>query len=204
MTDSLAFRRFGAMSEPLTGRIPDSALFAKDGGKDAIPLKSIELEEMAPEVDGALGTSMPLKQVHKKGLPGWGERFISVLADVEGNTVAAAELIERDFSVVYRAWQDYPDLAKAVAEIKGRADKQNLDILEALSVEQAKDPANKVERIFQLNALNSPKYRPKGDASQVTAISITVGVSVPRAPTFSQEAEIPAAATVSEPTSEEP
>ncbi len=178
------------------------ALFPSAGETPDKPAVNTDLEKMDPQVEGALATSMARVPTTKKGLPLWGDKFISLLEGVGGNTVAAAELIERDFSVVYKAQKDYPDLAHAVAEIKGRVDQQTLERLEARSVKNADDDKNTTERIFQLNALNSPKYRPKAGGTQVTAINITLGVQVPKSPDFSQAVEVPAAATV-EPVSEE-
>ena len=205
MTDSSAFRRFAPMSGPLSKAIPDDALFGGSGKPAPNPVVIQELEQMAPEVEGALLTSMPRPPKDKKtGLPSWGSAFIAALPSVNGNTVEASKMVDRSFGVVYEGMRDYPDLAHAVADIKAEVDDQTLERLEAKSIAMADVDKNTTERIFQLNALNSPKYRPKSGDTQVTAISITVGVSVPKAPDFSQAAEIPAAVTVSEPTASEP
>ena len=51
--------------------------------------------------------------------------------------------------------------------------------LEIISETQAKRPKNTTERIFQLNALDSAKYRPKQVNIAAASVHVTIGWSPP-------------------------
>ena len=177
--------------------IPDDALFGGESEKATIPPQIQDLEQMAPEASAAVATSTPAKTVVKKGLPEWGDEYLRAIEECEGNLVAATEMIGKSFTTTYKAKRDYPALAQAIQGIKARFEDYFLNALEHISLQRAMDPTgNPTERIFQLNALDSPKYRPKPGGNQLTSIHITYGVSVPGPPNFSQAQEVPASITV--------
>lgn len=188
------------MNEPHSDVIPEGALFS-DGGEIAtsLPVRQ-DPEQMPEEVGGAVATSTSRIPVRKKGLPEWGPAFLAILPEVNGNLVAAAEAVGRTLSLICKARNKYPDLARAIGEIKGVVDTDRLERLEAKSAKLADDDKNTTERIFQLNALRPDRYRPRSGGIQATAINITMGISIPKAPDFSQAQEVPVAA---KPVSEE-
>ena len=176
--------------------IPDDALFGGESEKATIPPQIQDLEQMAPEASAAVAISTPRVSVAKKGLPKWGPAFLAILPEVNGNLVSAAEAVGRSLSIVCRARNEYPDLAKGINGIKTVVDTDRLERLEARSARLADDDKNTVERIFQLNALRPDRYRPRAGGNQLTSINITMGVSVPKPPDFSQAQEIPASVTM--------
>lgn len=190
------------MSGPVLQNIPDGALFAENGENTATPPINNDLEQMALEASDAVATSTPRVVVHKKGLPEWGAAFLAILPEVNGNLVSAAEAVGRTLTTVCRARLEYLDLAKGISDIKAVVDTDRLERLEDRSASLADDPKNTTERIFQLNALRPERYRPRAGGNQLTSINITLGVQVPKSPDFSQAAEVPVAATVSEPSEE--
>ena len=141
-------------------------------------------------------TGSNLPQV-KKGMPPWAGDYLEALERTQGTKTAAAELIGKDYSTVYKSMQVYSDFAKAVAKLKAYWDSKNLDELEAISIVQAKKPGCTTERFFNMKALAPDRYRDRSVGGQLTAINITLGVVVPMAPDFSklaldQSREIPA------------
>lgn len=100
----------------------------------------------------------------KKVMPNWGLDYLAALNRAEGGLTIAAELIGKDYSTTFKARRNYPELGKAVDEIKREWDSHNLAELEEISLEQAKKPGNVIERIFRMKAYDPGKYREKAIA----------------------------------------
>ena len=144
------------------------------------------------------GSNLPER---KKGLPPWGGDYLVALERAQGTKTKAAEIIGKDYSTVYKSMQTYLDFARAVDNLKAYWDSKNLDELESISMIQAKKPGCVTERFFNMKAIAPDRYRDRSVGGQVTAISIVLGVAVPKAPDFSQAVlpptqEIPAEVTV--------
>ncbi len=97
----------------------------------------------------------------KKGMPEWGPDYLEALKKAKGVLHVAAKLVSLTYSAVYKARRVYPELDKAVDEIKAEQDSLDLAMLEDVSINQAMKPGCSVERFFQLKALNPAKYREK-------------------------------------------
>lgn len=144
------------------------------------------------------GSNLPER---KKGMPPWAGDYLEALERAQGTKTAAAKLIGKDYSTVYKSMQVYLDFARAVEKLKAYWDSKNLDELESISIAQAKKPGCITERFFNMKAIAPDRYRDRSIGAQVGVISITLGVHVPPPPDFSQAVppqtqEIPAQVTV--------
>ena len=129
------------------------------------------------------GSSM---RERKTGMTAWAEGELAALERAQGTKTAAAGLIGKDYSTVYKSMQVYQDFERAVDKLKAYWDSKNLDELESISMIQAKKPGCITERFFNMKAIAPDRYRDRSVGGHVTAISIVLGVAVPRAPDFSQ------------------
>lgn len=121
--------------------------------------------------------------------------FIKLLQECDGYEVRAAEKFGCSTRTVRRRKSEDPEFAKAVEEVRWERDQRNLADLATLSLERARDPKNVTERIFNLNALDPGKYRPKPQAPQLPPLTINFGVRIPKLPGMGSQ-EVPADAEV--------
>lgn len=131
-------------------------------------------------------------------MPPWAGDYLEALERAQGTKTAAAKLIGKDYTTIYRSMQVYQDFARAVEKLKAYWDSKNLDELEEISIAQAKKPGCTTERFFNMKAIAPDRYRDRSTGMQGGAINITLGVAVPMEPDFSQvvlppNQEIPAA-----------
>ncbi len=114
----------------------------------------------------------------KKGMPEWESDYLEALKKAKGVLHVAAKLVSLTYSSVYKARRVYPDLDKAVAEIKAEQDSLALAKLEDISLPQAMKPGCVTERIFRMKAYDH-KYREKTFQGPGN-ITIILGHPIPR------------------------
>ena len=93
----------------------------------------------------------------------------------------AAKLVSLTYSAVYKARRVYPELDKAIDEIKAEQDSPAHAKLEDISLTQAVKPGNVTERIFRMKAYD-PKYRDLRIIPGPSNISIIFGLRIPESP----------------------
>lgn len=111
-----------------------------------------------------------------KGLPPWGSDYLVAMVTAEGYKIKAAGLIGMSYKGVYDALVRYPELSRAVDEIRVYYDSQHLAQLEDLSIRQALKPGCTIERLFLLKAHDPARYREK---SQAQAINFQINFGFP-------------------------
>ena len=115
----------------------------------------------------------PVLDTHEKQ-----QEFIEILTDKRYLSLACKE-----FGICTRSVQRMmtknPQFAEAVGLIRQMHEDTVLIDLEIISETQAKLPKNTTERIFQLNALDSAKYRPKQVNIAATSVHVTIGWAPP-------------------------
>jgi len=125
-------------------------------------------------------------------------RFLDLLVDARGHITVAAKKFGVGRTTVYQRLREDSDFSMAVNEIRKEIDEQDLAVLAELSINQAMNPKNVTERIFNLNALDPSRYRPKPQAPQLPPLNITFGFAIPRLPNMPGN-EVPAEVEVVEP-----
>ena len=116
----------------------------------------------------------------KKGMPEWGPDYLEALKKAKGVLYVAAKLVSLTYSAVYKARRVYPELDKAIDEIKAEQDSLALAKLEDISLTQAMKTGCVTERIFRMKAYDH-KYREKTIQGPGN-INIVMGYQIPPTP----------------------
>ena len=120
-------------------------------------------------------------------MPPWGPGYLEALSECRGRALDAAKAMNMSHSTVWKSRQKYPEFEKAYQEIKGVWNDAVLEGLEARSIDEAMNKSV-ADRIFQLKALNPPKYREKQQLLQVGGnINIILGYEPPRPPAIERD-----------------
>ena len=106
-------------------------------------------------------------------------KFIEILHENRGFVTIAAKKYGVCQRSVTRKMVEFPDFAIAVQNVRVFFEAQVLDQLEEISENCALDKKNITERIFQMNALNPGKYRPRQTNIQATSIHVSYGFQSP-------------------------
>ncbi len=112
----------------------------------------------------------------KQGMPDWGAEYLKALQKAEGALVKAARMIGINYPTTYKGRLRYPDLDKAVIEIKAEWDSKHLAMLEEVSLTQALKPGCFPERAFRMKA-HDDRYKDK-HISGPGSINIILGFSI--------------------------
>ena len=143
-----------------------------------------ELSKEACEMGGKASNPATLKPVKKEtiadllpaksvlGSKKARKEFLQAVVEEGGKwTIACRNLGLKNYDVwVY--FEKNPHFRSEVDRLKKFAEDQYYNRLEQISEENAENPKAVTERIFQLNALNSAKYRPKQAGIQANNIQI--------------------------------
>jgi hypothetical protein len=109
------------------------------------------------------------------------DRFLRLLSgSCKGNISKVLKKMKMSYWVLNKRKQENPEFRQAVDAIKEHFRSLALDELEEISIEVARDPANRLERKMQLEALAPLRYRDYSNRGGNQTVNIIFGHEIPR------------------------
>ncbi len=105
------------------------------------------------------------------------DAFLKTMVDCHGFPSIAANKMGYYYGSVQYAMKKDPQFAQAVDVLRKSFNQERLDGLEKLSYEQAAEPKNTTERIFQLKSLDPHKYRDRMQANNTQVNVMVAGIT---------------------------